>query len=99
MAQNSGLPEFWIGSGASRVNPTCGVKPGHDESKTTAAVLPRQIEPAHARHLAAGGADARDRLRERLERDRPVEGGGVNERGGVAHRRDMALPEHEGAPP
>src|SRR6266487_5457999 len=35
--QNSGLPEFCISSSAaSRVNPTCGVKPGHDESRTTA---------------------------------------------------------------
>src|SRR5215510_622313 len=73
--------------------------PGHDELKTTAAVLPRLIEPAHARHLAAAGADARDRLRDRLERDRHVEGIGMNERCRVAHDRHMALPEYEIAPP
>jgi hypothetical protein len=30
LRQNSGLPEFCITSDASRVNPTCGVKPGND---------------------------------------------------------------------
>src|SRR5215831_9552734 len=72
--------------------------PGHDESKTTAAVLPRH-EPPHARHLAADGADARDRLRDRLERDRHVKGIGVNERCRIAYDGDVPLPEHEIAPP
>src|SRR5258707_15786208 len=30
MQRNSGLPEFRVLSTASRVNPTCGVEPGHD---------------------------------------------------------------------
>ena len=30
IARNSGLPEFRISSAASRVDPTCGVKPGND---------------------------------------------------------------------
>src|SRR6516162_1663668 len=30
--RNSGLPELRIMGAASRVNPTCGDKPGHDES-------------------------------------------------------------------
>src|SRR5262245_12001877 len=63
------------------------------------ALRPRHIEPPHARHLAAAGADTRDRLRDRLERDRHVEGIGVNERCRIAYDGPVALPEHEVAPP
>src|SRR5262249_1156937 len=68
-------------------------------SKNEGALRHHKVEPPHARPLAAGGADARDRLRDRLERDRHVEGIGVNERCRVAHDGHVALPEHEIAPP
>src|SRR5262249_60682661 len=68
-------------------------------SKNEGALRHHKVEPPHARHLAAAGADACDRLRDRLERDRHVEGIGVNERGRVAHDGHMALAEHAVAPP
>src|SRR5215813_11731107 len=68
-------------------------------SKNEGALRHHKVEPPHACHLAAAGADACDRLRGRLERDRHVEGIGVNERGRVAHDGHVALPEHEIAPP
>ena len=49
--------------------------------------------------LAAGGADARDRLLDRLDRHRHVKRIGVNERRGVAHDGDVAFPEHQVAAP
>src|SRR5262249_49183777 len=52
-------------------------------------------DPPHARDFAAGLADARDCLAERLDRDRHVKSVGVNERGADAHDGDVALPENE----
>src|SRR5262249_33957538 len=52
-------------------------------------------EPAHARDFAARGANARDRLLDRLQRERHVEGVGVNERGHVAHDGDVAAPKQK----
>ena len=55
----------------------------------------RALQPPHVRQLAARGADASDRLRHRLDRDRHVKGIGMDERGLVAHDGDVAAPEQE----
>ena len=52
----------------------------------------------HARELAAGGADAGNGVRGRLDRHRHVERIGVHERRPVARDGDMALPEDAVAP-
>src|SRR5262249_50216417 len=48
--------------------------------------------------LAAGGLDARNRFARALDHGRHVVGVGVNDRIGVAHDRDMALPENQVTP-
>src|SRR5262245_20958056 len=55
----------------------------------------RQVEPAHAGHLAAGSTDAGNRRSDRLKGDRHVERIGVNEGRFVAHDRDMPVPEQK----
>src|SRR5512135_1076437 len=52
-------------------------------------------DPAHARDLAAGIADARERCGDRLDRNRHVKSVGVNEGRAVAHDRHVAFPEDE----
>src|SRR6266446_1782458 len=59
----------------------------------------RHVEPAHARDLAARSVDARNRRFDRFERDRHVEGIGVNERSFVAHDRHVPVPEQKVAAP
>src|SRR3984893_6768427 len=67
-----------------------------DDSKKSHPAL---AHAPHARHLAIARADAGDRMIDRLQRGRHVEGGGVNHRALVARDRDVPLPEDEIAAP
>ena len=49
----------------------------------------------HAGDVTSGLADARDRVGDRFDRDRHVEGIGVNKCGVIARDRDMAFPEYQ----
>jgi hypothetical protein len=56
-------------------------------------------DPAHAGDFAVGVTNTRDRLRERLDRNRHVKGVGVKKGRGVTHDRHVAFPEDEVATP
>lgn len=45
--------------------------------------------------LLPDSADARDRVGDRLDRDRHMEGIGVNKIGVIVRDRDMAFPEYQ----
>src|SRR5689334_12269565 len=53
------------------------------------------LNPPHAGDFGAAVADARDRLGDRLDGNRHVEGIGVQEAQAVAHDGDVAVPENE----
>lgn len=74
---------------------TRGLRESEPATTSRNATVGLSNDAPHARDVTSGLADARDRVGDRLDRDRHMEGIGVNKIGVIVRDRDMAFPEHQ----